>query len=147
MVDRRGPWSPEQVEQFLTETVVPLRLSCHAPSGYPWILSLWYRFEDGAFHCATKADADIVGMLESDDRVAFEVSTNDTPYRGVRGRGVASVTPDEEKQLLRGMLERYLGGTDSPLATHLLDPEREEVHIRIDPDRLVSWDYSGRMTD
>jgi nitroimidazol reductase NimA-like FMN-containing flavoprotein (pyridoxamine 5'-phosphate oxidase superfamily) len=145
MVDRRGPWSPEETESFLAGTTVPIRLACNAPSGHPWMLSLWYRFEDGAFHCATKADADLVDLLDGDDRVAFEVSTNEPPYRGVRGRGRATVTPDEDKALLRDLLERYLGGTDVPLGDRLLDPDREEVRIRIEPDRLVSWDYSGRM--
>jgi nitroimidazol reductase NimA-like FMN-containing flavoprotein (pyridoxamine 5'-phosphate oxidase superfamily) len=145
MVDRRGPWSPDEIELFLAEATVPIRLACNAPSGSPWMLSLWYRFEDDAFHCATKADADVVELLDGDDRVALEVSTNGPPYRGVRGRGRATVTPDEGKALLRDLLERYLGGTDSPLADQLLDPDREEVRIRIDPDRLVSWDYSTRM--
>lgn len=87
MVEVRGPWSSAEVESFLAETTIPLRLACRAPSGDPWMLSLWYRYDGGAFRCATKADADVVGLLDADDRVAFEVSTNDPPYRGVRGRG------------------------------------------------------------
>jgi hypothetical protein len=26
-----------------------------------------------------------------------------------------------------------------------LRPEREEVHVRIEPERLHTWDFSGRM--
>lgn len=57
------------------------------------------------------------------------------------------MTPDEGKELLRSLLERYLGGTETRLAESLLDPAREEVRLRIEPDRLVSWDYSARMSD
>ena len=42
---------------------------------------------------------------------------------------------------------RYLGGTDSALARRLLDADREEVRIRLDPTRAHTWDYSERMRD
>jgi len=113
------------------------------------MLSLWYDFdsEAGAFVCATSADADVVRYLRADDGVAFEVSTNDPPYRGVRGRGTASISPDEGKTTLRRLLQRYLGGTDSALAHRLLSPERDEVVVRIDPARCYSWDFTERMRD
>ena len=139
-----GPWNRERVDEFLGAAQIPVRLGCHTPSGDPWIVSLWFRW-DGAVHCATSADADLVSFLEADDYVSFEVSTNDPPYAGVRGRGTASVEPDVDKRLLRRLFERYLGGTDNDLADVLLRPEREEVHVRIEPDRLHTWDFSGRM--
>jgi nitroimidazol reductase NimA-like FMN-containing flavoprotein (pyridoxamine 5'-phosphate oxidase superfamily) len=141
-----GAWDRPAVDDFLT-TTVPVRLSCRTPGEHLWMLSLWYLWEDDALWCATGADADVVRYLEADDEVAFEVSTNDPPYKGVRGRGHATIEPDEEKTLLRRLLERYLGGTDSPLADRLLDPARDEVRIQIDPVRVHSWDYSGRMDD
>ena len=111
------------------------------------MLSLWYRYADGAFHCATGADADIVKYLRSNSSVAFEVSDNESPYKGVRGAGTATITPDEEKELLETLLVRYLGGTDSNLARKLLDADREEVHIRIEPSKLYTWDFTERMAD
>jgi nitroimidazol reductase NimA-like FMN-containing flavoprotein (pyridoxamine 5'-phosphate oxidase superfamily) len=139
-----GPWDRERVDEFLGAAQIPVRVGCHTPSGDPWIVSLWFRW-DGAVHCATSADADLVSFLAADDYVSFEVSTNDPPYAGVRGRGTASVEPDTDKQLLRTLFERYLGGTDNDLADMLLRPERDEVHIRIEPDRAHTWDFSGRM--
>jgi hypothetical protein len=141
-----GPWTRPEVDDFLT-TTVPVRLSCRTPADHLWMLSLWYLWEDDALWCATGADADVVGYLDHRDEVAFEVSTNDPPYRGVRGRGHASIDADEDKRLLRRLLDRYLGGTDSALARRLLNPDRDEVRIRIDPVRLHSWDYSDRMAD
>ena len=141
-----GPWGRPEVDDFFT-TTVPIRLSCRTPADQLWMLSLWYLWEDDALWCATGADADVVRYLEHRDEVAFEVSTNDPPYRGVRGRGHATLDEDADKQLLRRLLDRYLGGTDSALAERLLAPERDERRIRIDPVRLHSWDYSGRMSD
>ncbi|QCC46558.1 pyridoxamine 5'-phosphate oxidase family protein [Halobellus limi] len=97
--------------------------------------------------CATGADAAVVEYLRNDPEVAFEVSTNEPPYKGVRGRGTASIEPDTDKRLLRSLFERYLGGTDNDLGDFLLDPDREEVRIRIRPERLHSWDFTERMAD
>jgi len=142
-----GTWDRSQTEAFLSETTVPLRLSCRRPAGDLWMLSLWFRYRDGALWCATSAKADVIRYLEATDHVAFEISTNEPPYNGVRGNGMATVTPDPEKALLRDLLRRYLGGTDSQLATRLLSPERDEVRIRIDPENVYTWDFTERMAD
>ncbi|TQQ81045.1 pyridoxamine 5'-phosphate oxidase family protein [Halonotius terrestris] len=142
-----GAWDAAETEAFLDSATVPLRLSCHANGESLWMLSLWFLYQDEAFWCATSANADVVDYLADNDRVAFEVSTNEPPYKGVRGNGTATVEPDSEKALLRELLERYLGGTDSDLADRLLSPERDEVTIQIDPNRLYTWDFTDRMAD
>jgi nitroimidazol reductase NimA-like FMN-containing flavoprotein (pyridoxamine 5'-phosphate oxidase superfamily) len=147
MVDVRGAWSTAQLEAFLDEATVPLRLAARSPSDHPWIVPLWFVYRDGDFHCATGRSADVVDFLDRDDRLGFDVSTNDPPYRGVRGAGEATIEPDPDKALLRELLERYLGGTDSALADRLLAADREEVRIAIEPSKLVTWDYSDRMAD
>jgi len=141
-----GDWTRERTEAFLESQAIPVRLACHTPAGGLWMLSLWYRYRDGRLECATGADAKVARYLRNDPAVAFEVSTNDPPYRGVRGSGTASLDPDEDKALLRSLLERYLGGTDTPIAERLLAPEREEIRISIDLERVYTWDFSDRMT-
>ncbi|WP_253738269.1 pyridoxamine 5'-phosphate oxidase family protein [Halohasta salina] len=141
-----GAWDRERTEAFLEGRTIPVRLACHTRADTLWMLSLWYLYRDGALWCATSASADVVDYLAGDNRVAFEISTNEPPYKGVRGNGTASVDADTDKDLLRELLERYLGGTDSPLAEQLLSPDREEVRIRIDPARIYTWDFSERMT-
>lgn len=141
----RGAWTADEVASFLDETTVPIRIATRRPDGSLWMVALWYRYRDGIFECATSADASIVDFLAADGSVAFDVSTNQIPYRGVRGAGTATIESEGGMQLLRELLERYLGGTDSDLARWLLRPEREEVRIRIEPDALFSWDYSERM--
>jgi nitroimidazol reductase NimA-like FMN-containing flavoprotein (pyridoxamine 5'-phosphate oxidase superfamily) len=141
----KGAWTRDEMAAFLDDATIPIRLGCVTPAGGLWMLSLWYEYRDDAFHCATAASADVVTYLESDPRVSFEVSVNEPPYKGVRGYGHATIEPDPEKTQLRTLLQRYLGGTDSPLADRLLDESREEVTIRIDPRKCYSWDYTGRM--
>ena len=158
-MDPTGPWDRDRVDEYLGGAAVPVRLGCRTPGDHPWIVSLWFAWDPdagseadggsgdppGAIRCATSANADLVEFVEHDDEVSFDVSTNDPPYKGVRGRGRATVVPDDDKRLLRSLLTEYLGGTDNPTADRLLRPERDEVEIRIEPERLPSWDYSERM--
>ena len=146
MTEFRGAWDATGVADFLHDATVPMRLTTSRPDGTLWTVALWYAYEDGRFACATSAAADVVSYLRTDDHVAFDVSVNDPPYRGVRGNGTATIGEDEDKRLLRSLVDRYLGGTDSALARRLLDDDREEVRIEIHPDELYSWDYTRRMS-
>ncbi len=140
-----GSYDRDAVDSFLAETVVPIRIACETPRGRLWMVSLWFRYADGVISCATARSADLVTYLEHRDHVAFEVSTNDPPYRGVRGNGSVTVSEDEGKELLRELLTRYLGGTDSPLARGLLDRSVGEVAIELTPEVVYSWDFGDRM--
>lgn len=142
-----GEWTEAEVRTYLDEARVPIRIACHRPDESLWMVALWYRYRDGSFECSTWAEADVVTYLQNDSEVAFEVSTNRPPYRGVRGNGTASLSADRGKAVLVDLLERYLGGTDSGLAEWLLSEEREEVRIRVQPRRIYSWDYSERMAE
>jgi nitroimidazol reductase NimA-like FMN-containing flavoprotein (pyridoxamine 5'-phosphate oxidase superfamily) len=144
-MDVDGAWSTERAERFLREQTIPVRLACHTPAGGLWMLSLWYRYRDGQIECATGAKADVVRYLRNDPAVAFEISTNEPPYRGVRGAGSVTITPDEDKETLRALVERYLGDTNAQLAERLLSPEREEVRLTLDIERAYTWDFSNRM--
>ncbi|ARS90337.1 pyridoxamine 5'-phosphate oxidase family protein [Natrarchaeobaculum aegyptiacum] len=145
MVEFRGAWTDDEVAGFFEDATIPIRLGVRRPDGTPWVVTLWYRYCDGLLECATSADAALLTYLRTDPEVAFDVSTNEIPYRGVRGHGSASMSPDDGKMVLRALLERYLGGTDSPLAERLLADDRDEICIRIEPRTVFSWDYSDRM--
>lgn len=56
-----------------------------------------------------------------------------------------TLAPDAEKTVLRSLLDRYVGRTDTPLGRELLRDDRDEVCITIDPEEVYSWDFSSRM--
>ena len=144
-MDIRGSLSADEIESLLEAETIPMRLATRTPADRPWMLSLWFEYVGGRLLGATSATADVVAHLEHDPEVAFEISTNEVPYRGVRGRGTAAVEPDPEKAQLRSLLWRYLDGTDSPLAQRLLADDRDEVRIAIEPDVVYGWDFTDRM--
>ncbi len=135
----------EEIEHYLEETTIPLRLSCVTDSGWPVGLSLWYLYEDGHLYCATQASAKVVDYLEQDPRCAFEVAGDQPPYHGVRGQATAVILPEHGLDILERLLMRYLGGIDNPLAQKLLSRQTPEVVLKITPVNLTSWDFTQRM--
>lgn len=147
MVELEGDWTIRELQRFLEESRIPIRLATQRGDGSLWIVALWFRYREGSFESATWANADVVRFLRSDSEVAFDISANHPPYRGVRGNGTTTLSPDDNKATLRALIERYLGGTDSSLAKWLLSDERDEVRIRVQPHELFTWDYTDRMRE
>ena len=144
--EKYGSWSGAEVETFLSATPLPMRLSVSTASG-PLIVPLWFEYKDGCLLSCSPADSLLVNSIDRHAEVAFDVSTNDLPYRGVRGRGRAHYEIAEDNNRLAELLRKYLGGTDNQLASWLLNRPHPEALIEIEISWLTSWDFTGRMED
>lgn len=138
-------WDVQQINRFLADTVIPIRLACIDRDGDPLICSLWYLYEDGAIWCATQQTASVIELLSANPRCGFEVAPETMPYRGVRGQGIVSLSPTQGPGILLRLIDRYLGSRDSGFATWLIARSSSEVAIRIEAGWLTSWDFSKRM--
>ena len=134
-----------ELDRFLADTIVPLRLACLDRDGSPHVLSLWYLWRDGAIWCATRPDAWVVSRLRADPRGRLGVAGGGPPFRGLRGQGRAGLLPEQGEALLGELVDRYLGGRDGRFAGWLLARSAGEMAIRILPARTSRWDYSRRM--
>jgi nitroimidazol reductase NimA-like FMN-containing flavoprotein (pyridoxamine 5'-phosphate oxidase superfamily) len=142
---QKGPWSSNQIQEFFQTSRIPIRIACNGASGHPLLASLWFVPLDGTLWCATQRRASVASLLARDPRCAFEVSVETPPYRGVRGTGLATLHDERGEEILRILIERYLGDTNSKLANFLLARVDRETAIGIEPKTLVSWDYQERM--
>ena len=131
--------------EYLNKTRIPLRLSCRTISGWPFVLSLWYLYQDGLLYCATQAGARVVSYLENEPRCGYEIAADLPPYCGIRGQAKARIDREIGGEILEGLLTRYLGGTESLLAKELLKNADNEVALVLDPVNCFSWDFSQRM--
>ena len=122
-----------------------MRLAANTTAGFPVVLSLWFVRDGDDLLAAVHRHAKIVKRLETDPRCAFEIATNDPPYRGVRGQARAELSSEGAPALLERLLTRYLGTTDSKLGRFLLSRGDEELAIRLRPRSVASWDYTERM--
>ena len=144
---RKGPWSNDEIERFLQQTRIPLRLACNGASGHPVLVSLWFLQLGDTLWCATQRAASVVSHLRRDRHCAFEVAPETAPYRGVRGQGLAELHDERGEEILRLLIDRYLGDPTSRFAHWLLSRARQETTIAIEPLTLLSWDYRERMGD
>lgn len=144
-MQHKGPWSRSEVERFLAETHVPVRLAVNGASGHPVLASLWFAPQGGRLWCATQRGSRVASLLARDARCAFEVAPDSLPYRGVRGQAHASLHDERGEEMLGMLIDRYLGNRSSELARWLLARADRETAIALEPRTLVSWDYRQRM--
>lgn len=145
MLAIKGAWGAAEIAEYLDDVRIPVRLSVVADSGYPMVVSLWFLVDGGALWCATSADSRLVQALKRNPKCGFEIAADTPPYHGVRGQGLASLNTDDDRAMLSRLIQHYLGDEQSPLARWLLGRDGEEISIRIDPTRIMSWDYRARM--
>ena len=145
--------SLDQHQAFLTATKVPMRLSI-AHGEKPIIVALWFTYEAGKLWCACHQNSylvrqlrSLIGDTDAAHPCAFDISTNEIPYRGVAGSGTVSLHADLGADKLRGLTTRYLEQADSPFAQWLLSRADDEVALCITPDTVRHWDFTERMSD
>jgi len=141
----KGCWSGAEIASYLDRSLIPLRLAVRDSSGSPWVLSLWFLYENGALWCATNAQAKLISYLQADAQCGFEVSGETPPYKGIRGKGQATLVPERGGEILLRLLGRYGIGLESGLAKSLLAKVEQEVALCITPSHISSWDFSSRM--
>ena len=145
LIRESSSWSVEQIQTYLRNAEIPIRVACLNGRGAPLICSLWYLFDGEAFWCATQSSAKIVRFLRSEPVCGFEIAGDAMPYSGVRGQGRAQVSVQRGGEILEKLIERYLHCTDSDFAAWLIKRRDSEVAIRIEPRWLTAWDFGARM--
>lgn len=144
-VKLRGCMSPTQIATFLDGSVIPMRLAVQDSTGSPWVVSLWFLYENGALWCATNRAAKLVSFLQAQPRCGFEIAGDLPPYRGIRGKGQATLHADRGGEMLNRLLQRYGISPASKLSQSLLAKIDQELAICITPSRISSWDFTERM--
>lgn len=146
-VKLRGPWGGADIAAFLDETTIPVRLAVEDRAASPWVVSLWFLHDSGSLWCATNRHAKLVSYLRARPQCGFEVAGDTPPYRGIRGKGQATIVPERGAEILHRLLTRYGVSPQSMLARSLLAKIDQEVAICITPTRITSWDFTNRMAD
>jgi nitroimidazol reductase NimA-like FMN-containing flavoprotein (pyridoxamine 5'-phosphate oxidase superfamily) len=144
-INTTSQWDTFKIKHYLKENTYPIRLSFLNKRGDPQICSLWYQYLDGEILCASHKNSFLVNQLKSNKVVSFEVSTNDYPYKGVRGKGSVELVSGDADEILDALIERYLGSSNASLSTWLKSRAKDEFLIKITPTLVTSWDFSNRM--
>ena len=128
------------LEQQRTATIATL-----SPSGMPHLVAMWYAVIEGSIWFETKARSQKAVNLRRDPRITFLVEEGETydTLRGVSAEGTATIVDDPDALWKVGVSvwERYNGPYSDevePLVEFMLN---KRIAVRIDVDRVRSWDH------
>src|ERR1700722_6920415 len=115
------------------------------PSGMPHLVAMWYAVLDGQVWIETKAKSQKVVNLRRNDNFSFLVEDGLTydQLRGVslEGRGVVLDDPDALWKVGVSVFERYTGPYTEELRPFVEAMIHNRVVVRLDVERVRSWDH------
>lgn len=145
------PVTDDEVGKFL-ESKLNMQLATLDEEGYPMIQPIWFLYdkEAGKIYTGTqKATKKVQNIRRNPDKIYFSIDDDNFPYKGVKGRGVAKVSEDVQRNLpiVEKINMKYLGTLEHPLAKMLMDNTRNgvEVVIEITPKFFSAWDFGKAM--
>ena len=144
-IAKSSAWSASEIETYLQETDIPLRLACNGKEGYPVLCSMWFQLTDDSLWCASHESSRVIAALTEDPKCAFEIASNEMPYRGVRGQADVVLHREAAADVLEQLMARYLDESNESLAAWLRSRVGGEYAIELQPRWVSAWDYRHRM--
>ncbi len=138
-------WSADEIETYLLDADIPIRLACNGKEGYPVLCSMWFQLADDSLWCASHESSRVIAALKDNPKCAFEVASNEMPYRGVRGQADVVLHRAAAADVLERLMARYLDESNASLAAWLRSRVGGEYAIELQPRWVSAWDYRHRM--
>lgn len=139
-----------QAAEFLDKSVLNLQLGTVDGAGDANIHTVWYVREGGRLYVDAARASRKVANIRRNPRVYFCVDDERTPYRGVRGKGTATVHEDVAlaMPIAERIMLKYTGSLDNEVAAALLDGVRggQSALIEIEPLYYSTWDHASGVT-
>ena len=136
----------DPVAQELLASRIPARLAYNWTDGTPRVVSLWFHWDGSDLVMASLPGAPKLKALQSGDRVAITIDTNDPPHHILSIRGTAEVTevqgvvPEYAQAAVR-----YLGRERGEAYVGSLPAEIRMGRIAVRPDQVVVLDFETRF--
>jgi ABC-type antimicrobial peptide transport system ATPase subunit len=90
----------------------------------------------------------IQNILRNPDKIYFSIDDENYPYRGVKGKAIAIISEDIQKNLsiVEKINMKYLGTLEHPLAKMIIENSKKgtEVVIEIAPKFFSAWDFKSK---
>lgn len=144
-IAKSSAWSAGEIEAYLREIEIPLRLACNGREGYPVLCSMWFQLSDDSLWCASHESSRVITALTENPRCAFEIAGNEMPYRGVRGQADVVLHRAPAADVLERLMARYLDQSNASLAAWLRSRAGGEYAIELKPRWISAYDYRHRM--
>jgi len=139
--------SKEEVDAFL-ESKLNLQIGTIDDDGDPNIQPLWFSYDTDRekFLIITPKATRKIKNLRNKPNVYFSIDDENFPYKGVKGKGIATVVDDPVKTVpeAKKVYMKYLGTLDHPIPRMILESVQKGNHviIEIDPKFFSTWDFA-----
>jgi nitroimidazol reductase NimA-like FMN-containing flavoprotein (pyridoxamine 5'-phosphate oxidase superfamily) len=139
----------EEIDRFL-ESKLMLQMSTIDEHGEPNIQPVWFYYDKNRekLSITTSKLAKKTQNLRNKPILYFSIDDENFPYKGVKGKGIATIIEDPNRNVAQGdrISMKYLGTLDHPIAKMISERSKkgEVVVIEISPKFFSTWDY-GKM--
>jgi general stress protein 26 len=140
----------EEAERFL-ESKLNLQFATIDNQGDPNIQPVWFYYdknEEKLFIMTGKKTSKSQNVRER-PTIYFCVEDGNSPYKGVKGKGVATISEDLQTviSISNVIIMKYLGTLDNPMAKAISERSKsgEGIIIEITPKFFSTWDF-GKMS-
>ncbi len=141
------PQSPamtaEEVATFLQEMLIA-RLGTHNPDGTIHMAPVWFKYEAGEIWIGTQAISRKARNIDGNNRVTVLIDDQEPPYKGVMIYGTTVLDNEQAVNKRVTIFSRYMSPERAEKMAIGLAKQFEPVIIRIQPERIVSYDYAKR---
>ena len=138
-----------EVNQFLENSKLNIQLATVDEEGYPNIQPVWFFYDKdvGKIYAGTsKRSKKVQNMQRNPDKTYFSIDDESFPYKGVKGKAVASISKDVSKntKIMEMINLKYLGTLEHAWAKNIMENTRNgtEIVIELTPTYFSAWDFS-----
>ncbi len=138
-----------EVERFL-ESKLNLQIATIDERGEPNIQPVWFYYDkdERKLLLTTSKLAKKTQNLRNRPTIYFSIDDENLPYKGVKGKGIATIVEDPNRIVPQGdrISTKYLGTLDHPVAKTITEGSKkgEVVLVEISPKFFSTGDY-GKM--
>jgi general stress protein 26 len=140
--------SKEEVNKFL-ESKLLLQIGTIDDEGDPNIQPVWFDHDkdrEKLLIITPKIAKKIKNLRRSKPNVYFSIDDENFPYKGVKGKGTATIIEDPKRTVPLGekINMKYLGTLDHPIPKMILDSAKKGNHVvvEISPKFISTWDFA-----
>ena len=140
----------EEAERFL-ESKLNLQFATIDNKGDPNIQPVWFYYDKNKekLFIMTGKNTKKSQNVRQRPTIYFCVEDGNSPYKGVKGKGVATISDDLQTviSISNVITIKYLGTLDNPMAKTISERSKsgEGIIIEITPKFFSTWDF-GKMT-
>jgi len=141
-----GPLSAAEVDEFLAQPLL-LKLACVRPDGWPYVVPLWYAWDDRKLYVVGRERAVWVAYLQREPRVGVLIDEEARRHRRVQMTATALVVEgpvrradgsSRWRQIDKHLVSRYM--SDEPGRAYAESTaDRPRFLIEITPSQITSW--------